>query len=148
MKQVVSIDVKDSTPMSDRMVVHVDGRVHGIVFLDVVEKRESPVAPALVALGFDSVQYVDEAGHVSVYELDDLMRGQPSFYAGKLPAANGIIRLTRRWSEPLEDYRLDVALNGTALKSVDAHMNVGTLRAILVQLGFTVGHNTELAQAA
>jgi hypothetical protein len=77
------------------------------------------------------------------------MRSRPSFYRGKLAEARGSeIRLTRRWSEQLEEYRLDVSLNGVALKSVDARMNVGTLRAIVAQLGFTVGHIEELAHAA
>ncbi|KVP96744.1 hypothetical protein WJ97_12760 [Burkholderia ubonensis] len=146
-KNVVSIALDDHTPMSDRLEIKLDGVVHGVVDLGVVEEQESPVMPALIILGFTAVNLVDEAGRCTRYTTDDFLKSRPMFYAGALPSL-GVITLTTRWSEPLEEYRLDVAFNGAPVKSVNAGMNLKTLREILVQLGFTVGHIEEFAQAA
>ncbi|WP_126223485.1 hypothetical protein [Burkholderia ambifaria] len=147
MKHVVSIEVAESTPMSDRLTVALDGVTCGIVDLETVEELESPVMPALILLGFHAVQYVDEAGHVTPYSVDDLLRRQPTGYAGPQPVSRGEIVLALRWSEPLEEYRLDVAHNGVWLKSVSSGMNLRTLREILARLGFTIGQIEEAAHA-
>jgi len=148
MKDAVSIELKEGTPMSDRMTVRLNGVIRGVVAIDTVEKKESPVLPALVLLGFDAVHLVDESGHQVRYSSADLLRDRPALYAGPLPQTRGLITLTLRWSEPLEEYRLDVSHNGQRLESVDAKLNVGTLRKILVQLGFTVTHVEDIAKAA
>ncbi|RQR65593.1 hypothetical protein DIE18_03860 [Burkholderia sp. Bp9125] len=103
---------------------------------------------ALVLLGFSSVQHLDEDGSVTRVSAADVLRSMPISSGGLFPATRGNIQLTRRWSEPLEEYRLDVANEGKRLGSVDAKMNMGTLRAILVLLGFTVGQIQEAAQVA
>jgi len=147
MKNVVSIALNDDTPMSDRMEVKLDGVTLGVVDLAVVEEQDSPVLPALILLGFASVRLIDEAGQETRYTITDLLKSRPVTYA--VPVATlGDISLTRRWSEPLEGYRLGVAFNGKQVQSVDAGMGLKTLREVLVQLGFTVGHFEEFAQAA
>lgn len=149
MKNTVSIALNDQSSLADRLAITLDGVLRGEVDLPVVEEQQSPVLPALIMLGFESVHLLDEAGRRTTYTVSDFLNSKPVSFAGALPSL-GLITLTRRWSEPLEGYRLDVAFNGAAVKSVDAGMNVKTLREILVQLGFTVGHvNVEqFAQAA
>lgn len=147
MKHVVSIEVTESTPISDRLAVVMDGVTCGIVDLEAVETLESPVMPALLLLGFHAVQFVDEAGHVTSYSVDDLLRRRPTGYAGPQPVSRGEIVLALRWSEPLEEYRLDVAHDGVWLKSVSSRMDLRTLREILARLGFTVGKIEEAAHA-
>jgi hypothetical protein len=147
MKNVVSIALNDITPMSDRMEVKLDGVTLGAVDLAVVEDQDSPVLPALILLGFSTVRLVSEAGIETRYTMTDLLKSKPVTYAVPVPTL-GDISLSRRWSEPLEAYRLDVAFNGKQVQSVDAGMGMKTLREVLVQLGFTVGHFEEFAQAA
>jgi hypothetical protein len=147
MKNVVSILLNDFTPMSDRMTVLLDNSVLGVVDLRVVEDQESPVLPALILLGFNTVRLVNEAGGESRYTVSDLLKSKPVTYLRPMPSL-GDVTLTRRWSEPLEEYRLDVAFNGGRVQSVDAGMGLRTLRETLVQLGFTVGSFEEFAQAA
>ena len=147
MKHVVSIEVAESTPMSERLTVVLDGVTCGIVELEAVEMQESPVLPALILLGYHAVQYVDEAGNVTPYTVDDLLRRQPMGYAGPQPVSRGDIVLALRWSEPLEEYRLDVAHDGVWLKSVSSRMDLQTLREILARLGFIVGKIEEAAHA-
>jgi hypothetical protein len=147
MKNVVSILLNDLTPMSDRMTVLLDNSVLGVVDLRVVEDQESPVLPALILLGFNTVRLVSEAGGESRYTVSDLLKSKPVTYLLPMPSL-GDVTLTRRWSEPLEEYRLDVAFNGGPVQSVDAGMGLRTLRETLVQLGFTVGSFEEFAQAA
>jgi hypothetical protein len=149
MSKTVNIEVSRITPKSERMVVELDNCVRAVVILDVVGHGYNPVAPALIALGLDTVQTVDEAGRVSVYTAENLLRGRPDFYAGRLPETLGTIRLTRRWSEQMDQQRLDVSVNNVSRRSVEAtHMNLDTLRAILPHLGFSVGHIVDLPLAA
>jgi hypothetical protein len=147
MKNEVSIEIQNSTQMSDRMTVRLNGVTRGIVDIN-VEKQQSPVLPALVLLGFDAVHIVDESGRQTRYSSADLLRERPALYAGPMQETRGLITLTLRWSEPLEAYRFDVSHNGTRLESVDAKLTIGTLRKILVQLGYTVTYVEDIAKAA
>lgn len=145
MKHIVSIEVTGISATTERLKVLLDGVIRGAVD---IPKNESPVMPALVMLGFEAVHCVDEAGNDIRYTVVDFLRGKPAMYGGPHPAARGVVKLTSRWSEPLEEYRFDVTHDNVQRKSVDSRMNYYTLRSILVELGFTVGHIQELAQAA
>lgn len=145
MKHIVSIEATGLSATTERLKVLVDGVIRGVVD---IQKKESPVMPALLLLGFDAVHCVDEAGNDTRYTIVDFLRGQPATFGGSPAGTGGIVTLTDRWSEPLEEYRTAVKHNEVQLKSVDSRMNYRTLRSILVELGFTVGHIQELAQAA
>ena len=146
MKQVVSIDITKLSTKSERMSVKLDGTVRGIVD---VACNEWPLIPALLMLGFDSVVLVDECGRESRFTTTDLLRSNPVFFDGQHAQSRGRVELRYRWSEPLEEYRIDVRRNGVRVpSSVEARLNFATLRVVLVQLGFSIGHIQELAQAA
>lgn len=112
-----------------------------------VRDDASPVVDALLLLGFQSVTLAHESGAAACYTKLQ--------FAGEVlticsPEADnlGDVTLTERWSEPLEAYRLDVSVNGKRIDSVDAKMTFGTLRALLVRLGFTIGYVEAIALAA
>ncbi|MEX3983705.1 hypothetical protein AB4Y45_32505 [Paraburkholderia sp. EG287A] len=146
MKEVVSIEIAKFSPKTDRMSIKLDGVLRGMVD---VGSNEWPLVSALLMLGFDSVSLVDERACESRFTEASLLRENPVHFDGPQPHSRGHVELRWRWSEPLEEYRIDVWLNGVRRpESVSARRSFNTMRQILVELGFTIGHVQEIAQAA
>jgi hypothetical protein len=144
MKNIVELAVsKTETAGESAVTVRQNGKVRGTYF---VAPGLSLVENALLLLGYASVM-VEGEGIARAYYRLDVPNGVLRAEALPQPSL-GSISLTRRWSEPLEGYRLDIDVNGVKHESVDARMDLGTLRRILVTLGFTVGHIDNLALAA
>ncbi|MBN3823765.1 hypothetical protein G3O00_09055 [Burkholderia sp. Ac-20384] len=98
--------------MSDRLTIALDGVTYGIVDLETLEELESLVMRTLILPGFHTVQYTDEAGQVTHYSAMICCAASRQAMRPSQPVSRGEIALALRRSEPLEEYRLDVAHNG------------------------------------
>ena len=144
MKNIVELLVSGTDVAGETAVtVRQNGNVRGTYF---VNPDESVVENALLLLGYASVHLDGERSAPAHYTLST-PRGDLRAQALPAPSLGGIT-LSRRWSEPLEDYRLDIHVNGVRVANIDSRMDLGTLRRLLVALGFTVGHIENLALAA
>jgi hypothetical protein len=142
-KNIVKLVSTTTTDGELAITVSQCGNVRGTYFMP---RGESVVENALLLLGYSTVHLDGEGKAPEHYSLSN-PRGK--LHANALPAPSlGRIHLTRRWSEPLEEYRLDIDVEGRKYESVDSRMNLGTLRRILVNLGFTVSEVAELDRLA
>jgi len=137
MRQIVQLEIVEMASSVERVKVWLNNDLRGAFTVD-ASKGESMVEPTLVLLGYTRVKHVSEPGCTTSYTLQDLLNSKPKLYAAPLMPDLGDIELSRRWSDSLECYRLDVMFRGEKLTSVSAKMDARTLRPVLEALGYAV----------
>ncbi|HDR9105458.1 hypothetical protein [Paraburkholderia sp. A3RO-2L] len=142
MKPVVQIKKMDHLNNTEVELL-LDGQLIGRY---VVGKRISIVETALLLLGANSVKYTRESGETEEHRSGAMLG--TILEVGPVSRALGNVELVERWSEPLEEVRLDLFVDGVRRESVNSRRDVMTLKGILVQLGFTIDHGEPVRLAA
>ncbi|MBU9200124.1 hypothetical protein KTD31_01735 [Burkholderia multivorans] len=142
MKPVVQINKQEQLNNTEVELV-LNGQAHSRF---IVGKRISFVETALLLLGANSVKYTRESGTSEHHSPTNMLGTILEVAQVSRPLGN--IELVERWSEPLEEVRLDLFVDGVRRESVNSRRDVVTLKGILVQLGFTIDHGEPIRLAA
>jgi len=140
-KDVVEIQVANTPVLhQERIRIYLNQKLQGEYR---VHRKESPVEGALLLLGFDSVVTTGEnwGEHRTTFEsFAASVRSEGGRVLENFRPTRGEICLMQRWSEPLEESRVNVSVNGEFVSggSVSARMGLSTLRSIVALLGFEV----------
>lgn len=126
-------------PAPTTRMAHVTLRQGDDVLVDINSADWILVATMLLlGIGFDRLTLVTETGDRSLTEpaVRTAMRNHPNSVFKPMPASLGAVILTHRYSEALEEFRLDVTVNDKRMEgSLPARFGWQALQGFLVMLG-------------
>ncbi|MEX3983703.1 hypothetical protein AB4Y45_32495 [Paraburkholderia sp. EG287A] len=101
-----------------------------------VRRSDSIVVPGLLLAGFTSVRHAGDP-HTRPLVTRETLDCLVHLVENRQPD-RGCISLSRRWDDPLEEYRFDVHVNDVRRGSVTAGMDMAALQRVFSALGFDV----------
>ena len=139
MAEEVRFDIVDGKePRSGRIMLEYEGKL--VLALESANPHLL-IGAALVVLGFGPVR-VDTPHGMEEFDIGGIQREasrQTAAVCNAAPSNNGNIALVLRYSEALDEYRVNIFLDdGLVGSSVDGHFDCKTLLGILFELQYVV----------